>query len=200
MARPAGPRSSTWPEPTRGISTGCWRCDKRRHPARAASGGLTVSFGHGALPGDTSPCRRVSRRTTLAVVMASMVAAGAPMKRLVTVSSRHQARLVPAIIASATVCLAAAVAPGGAAVAGAVARTAPAASGAQDWPAYLNGPLHTSYARSQKSITPASARRPVRRPQRIEPRGAWKAVIGWPSATAGDYFDWSSRTVANGRI
>ena len=28
----------------------------------------------------------------------------------------------------------------------------------------------------------------------------WKAVIGLPSATVSDYFDWSSPTVANGKV
>jgi hypothetical protein len=33
-----------------------------------------------------------------------------------------------------------------------------AAPGSHDWPAYLDGPLHTSYSRSQTVITAATAK------------------------------------------
>ena len=170
--------------------------------------------------------------------------------------------------------------------AGAVARTARAARASQDWSAYLDGPQHDSYARSQKAITPASSGRivqawhfgagtlfrasptvsggvvfigsdsgwfyelkrttgavlarrfighvpaktcaaigtvstatvatdPVTRRATVYVAGAngylyalsaskltlrWKAVIALPSRAASDYFDWSSPTVANGRV
>ncbi|HTZ92365.1 MAG TPA: PQQ-binding-like beta-propeller repeat protein [Streptosporangiaceae bacterium] len=196
------------------------------------------------------------------------------------------------VIASAA-CLALSIAPGTATATakvttsvGASASATRAASGVQDWPAYLNGPLHNSYARSQKAITPRSARRvvqawhfgrgtefvasptvsggavfigsetgwfyklkqttgavlarrfighekaktcgaigtaatatvatdPVTHRATVYVSGAngylyalnesnlalrWKAVIARPSATSSDYFDWSSPTVANGRI
>ncbi len=156
----------------------------------------------------------------------------------------------------------------------------------RDWPAYLNGPQHTSYAASQTVVTPTTARNLVQawhfdpkvtflpsptvaggaifigsnpgwfyklkeatgavmdkrfighQPRKTcgaigsvatatvaaDPRnhrltvyvaGAdgylyalnasnlalkWKAVIGLPSATVSDYFNWSSPTVANGKI
>ncbi|MGO8961026.1 MAG: PQQ-binding-like beta-propeller repeat protein [Streptosporangiaceae bacterium] len=172
----------------------------------------------------------------------------------------------------------------------AASRPTPTGSGsahvARDWPAYLNGPLHTSYSPSQTAVTPATARNLVQAwhfapnvdflasptvadgavfigsdqgefyklkeatgavmdkrfighvPAKTcgargtvatatvatDPRnhrlavyvaGAdgylyalnasnlalkWKAVIGLPSATVSDYFDWSSPTVANGKI
>ncbi len=43
--------------------------------------------------------------------------------------------------------------------AGLSASAAAASSGPTDWPAYLGGPLHTSYSPGQRSITPATARR-----------------------------------------
>jgi outer membrane protein assembly factor BamB len=188
------------------------------------------------------------------------------------------------VIASAVSALLAAMP--GAAVAGVIAWTARAARSSQEWPAYLDGPQHNSYARSQKAITPTSARRLVQawhygpgtaflasptvsdgavfigsdlgwfyklkqttgvvlarrfigyQPAKtcaaigtastatvaVDPAshratvyvaGAngylyalsasnlavrWKAVIALPSPTASDYFDWSSPTVAGGRI
>jgi outer membrane protein assembly factor BamB len=198
-------------------------------------------------------------------------------------AERRTARLVRAVIAAGVAVVAAAIPSG--ALAGASAR--PAGGAAQDWPAYLNGPRHTSYAPAQKAITPASvsdlagawhygsgvdffasptvsggavfigsglgwffklneatgavlARRfigyreaktcasslgtvstatvaddPVTHRATVYVAGAdgylyalnasnlalrWKAVIALPSATTSNYFDWSSPTVANGRI
>ena len=157
---------------------------------------------------------------------------------------------------------------------------------ARDWPAYLNGPRHTSYIHSQTAVTPATGRNLVQKwhfgpglnflasptvadgavfigsdlgwfyklseatgsvmdrrfigHQPAKTCGAqgtvatatvatdphthrltvyvagadgylyalnasnlalrWKAVIGPPSATVSDYFDWSSPTVANGKV
>jgi len=197
---------------------------------------------------------------------------------------RHTVWLVTAVAAIAVPALAAITA--GAAIAGPAAATARSAQAAQDWPAYLDGPLHTSYARSQRAITTANARRlaeawhseagtdflasptvadgavfigsdtgwfykltqttgavlhrrfighepaktcgargtvstatvatdPVNHRATVYVAGAdgylyaldasnlavqWKAVIAVPSATTSNYFDWSSPTVANGRI
>jgi len=163
---------------------------------------------------------------------------------------------------------------------------ATAASGPTDWPAYLNGPLHSSYIPAETAITPATAARlvltwhhapghiylaspavadgaifigsdggwiyklspatgkvlhkaylgyqrhetcgafgtvdtatvatdPVDHEPTVYVAGAdgylyalsastlrvkWKSVIAIPSATVSNYFDWSSPTVANGKI
>lgn len=82
---------------------------------------------------------------------------GLPMARLVAgLRCRHAAPLAMTVAGF----LALAAAPG-TAVAGAVAGTAHATRSSQDWPTYLGGPEHNSYARSQKAITPTSARRLV---------------------------------------
>ncbi len=208
-----------------------------------------------------------------------------PVARFVAGLRRRRAAWLVITVTASAVSVLAAGAPGPAA-AGAVARTARAANGSQDWPAYLDGPKHDSYARSQKAVTPASARRlvqawhygartlfrasptvsggavfigsdpgwfyklqrttgavlarrfighepartcaaigtvstaavatdPVTHRATVYVAGAngylyalnasnltlrWKAVIALPSSTASDYFDWSSPTVAHGRV
>jgi outer membrane protein assembly factor BamB len=198
--------------------------------------------------------------------------------------SRPALPLAMTVIASAVAVVVAAVP--GAAIAGAMSVTARTVMASQDWPAYLDGPQHNSYARSQNAITPASSRRlvqawhygagtlfrasptvsggavfigsdtgwfyklkqttgavlarrfighepaktcaaigtvstatvatdPVTHRGTVYVAGAdgylyalnasnltmrWKAIIALPSPTASDYFDWSSPTVANGRI
>ena len=176
---------------------------------------------------------------------------------------------------------------------GQVAAPGPETSGSRtslsataDWPAYLDGPLHTSYAPAQRAITPASAPNLVRKWRYLQPSGfyasptvadgavfigsntgwfykfkeatgtvmgrrylglqpalecpatgfvstatiaasptthrdtvyvagpdgylyalnasdlavQWKSVIAIPSATVNDYYNWSSPTVANGKV
>jgi outer membrane protein assembly factor BamB len=211
-------------------------------------------------------------------------AGGVPMTRVdAGVAGRRTTRLIKAAIAGVVAVVAAAIPSE--ALAGASAR--PAGGVEQDWPAYLDGPRHTSYAPAQKAITPASigdlvqawhygsgvdffasptvsggavfigsglgwfyklneatgavqARRfigyrpaktcasslgtvatatvtddPVTHRATVYVAGAdgylyalnasnlalrWKAVIALPSATTSNYFDWSSPTVANGRV
>ncbi len=88
-------------------------------------------------------------------------------------------RLIKTAIAGAIALVAAAVPVG--AVAGASAR--PAHATTQDWPAYLNGPRHTSYAPAQTAITPASTR---------------DLVQAWHYGSGVDYF--ASPTVSGGAV
>jgi outer membrane protein assembly factor BamB len=202
---------------------------------------------------------------------------------MTAVTRRYLARLTAPIVVSAL----SAVAVTGAATAGATTRTAASAAATPDWPAYLNGPRHTSYAPAQHAVTLTSVSRlvqawhygpgtdflasptvsggavyigsnagwfyrlsettgavlarrftgyrgpetcgamlgtvatataapdPVSHRATVYVAGAngylyalaasnlavrWKAVIALPAAKVSNYFDWSSPTVANGRV
>jgi outer membrane protein assembly factor BamB len=199
-------------------------------------------------------------------------------------SGLQSMRGAAAVLVVAALAGGAAAVPADAVVSARSAGTAPISLPA-DWPAYLNGPLHTSYSPGQTTITPASARMLVRKwhapsqaflasptvadggvfigstggwfyklspttgkvlhkrfigfqrtktcsalgtvatatvatdPKDNQPTvyvaGAngylyalrasnlavkWRSVIAIPSATISNYFDWSSPTVANGKI
>jgi len=191
----------------------------------------------------------------------------------------RDARLSPRLLA-----LASGIAVAAAAVPAAVAAAGSAARAGGTWPGYLNGPLHSSYARTQTAITPSSVPALVRKwhfrggflasptvaagavfigtdagffykldestgivlakrfigfqPKKtcrangvvdtatvaVDPRDhqetvyvggpdgylyalrasdlalKWKSVIAIPSPKTSNYFDWSSPTVANGRV
>jgi outer membrane protein assembly factor BamB len=103
---------------------------------------------------------------------------GEPLPR----ARRKAARAAGAIIGAGAL---GALAIGGAVVASsgvasAVARRDPAAA---DWPAYLDGPQHTSFSASQKAITPTTARSLIRR---------------WDFSVGASFF--ASPTVADGAV